>query len=137
LVASLLTRRLRAILLLLVLSAALAALLGFTAWHLLPYETLERDDAVTRFALWEAAMWMAGLALGLFGLAAWFGATDTGTRHGDFYLDRSPDFIRHQVRLGIEGNVLFSDLPAIPWLMIGSGLLLVLEAVMLRSMIYG
>jgi len=82
-------------------------------------------------------MWMSGLALVLFGLAAWFGSTDLHVGHGSVYMNRSSEHIRRQVEQGVSGRTLFSDLPLAPWLMMGTGVGLGLQAVIVRSVVFG
>lgn len=130
-------RRLRAVILLLVASAAAAGVYGFAAWHLLPYAALGRETPAEEFLLWEAVMWMSGIAFVLFGGAAWFGSTDLYGRHADLYLDRSAEHVRRRMREGIQGRHLFSDLPAAPWLMTAVGAMLMLQAAVLRAALFG
>jgi hypothetical protein len=80
---------------------------------------------------------MSGLALALFGSAAWFGATDLYARHGDVHVARSSEDLRQQMQEGVRGRALFADLPAAPWLMIGTGAGLVLQAMLVRSVVVG
>lgn len=112
---------------------AVAGALALVAWHFLPYETLERQTPEERFALWESVMWMSGLALGFFGLAALFGSTDLYASSGSPYLNRSADHIRIRVQEGIRGRMLFSDLPAVPWFMMQTGGVVLLVAIAARA----
>lgn len=116
----------------LLLSIAVAGALASASWQFLPYEALHREDPAERFLLWEAMMWMAGLAAAGFGAAAWFGSTDLYGVGGDPYTTRAADHIRIQVQDGVRGRMLFTDLPAVPWMMMGTGLALILIAVIVR-----
>jgi hypothetical protein len=93
--------------LLVLASAAAAAAIAFTAWHLLPYELLERDSPNQRFHLWEATMWMGGMALALFGLAAWLGSTDLYGRTADPHSPHSTAHVRRRILDGIRGRHLY------------------------------
>jgi hypothetical protein len=106
----------------LLLSAATASVISLAAWHLLPYEALERGTPEAQFLLWESIMWMIGLALAFFGLAALLGSTDLAVQHGDPHRERSAQHIRIQVQQGVRGRMLFSDLPSVPWFMMGVGM---------------
>lgn len=88
-----------------------------------------------RFLLWEGTLWMVGMAFVLFGVAAFFGSTDLYVGHGSVYVNRSADHIQRQVQQGIRGRTLFSDVPAVPWVMFGLGVGLVLQAAILRSVL--
>jgi hypothetical protein len=63
-------RRARGAALLSVLGLCVATALGAAAWHLLPYDALGRETSADRFLLWEAVMWVGGLALLFFGASA-------------------------------------------------------------------
>jgi hypothetical protein len=126
-------RRAGGAVLLLLIGLCVAAVAGFAVWHLLPYGALERESAADRFLLWEAVMWMSGLALMFFGASAWFGSTDLYASHGDAYVNRTSDHIRLQLQAGAQGRGLFSDIPSVPWLMMGMGAGLALQAAILRA----
>ena len=117
----------------LLLSVATAAALGLALWQFLPYEALRREGPAERFLLWEAVMWMSGLAAAGFGTAAWFGSTDLYGGGGDPYMTRAADHIRIQVQQGVRGRTLFTDVPAVPWVIIGTGLALIGIAVIVRA----
>lgn len=116
-------------------SIAAAGALAAASWQFLPYEALRRDGPPERFLLWEAVMWMSGLAMTGFGAAAWFGSTDLYGGGGDPYATRAADHIRTQVQQGVRGRMLFTDLPAVPWVMIGTGLALIMIAVVVRALV--
>jgi hypothetical protein len=126
-------RRARGAVLLLLVGLGVAAITGFAAWHLLPYGALERESPAEQFLFWEAVMWMSGLALMFFGASAWFGSTDLYASHGDAYVNRTSDHIRLQLQAGAQGRSLFSDIPSAPWLMMGTGAGLTLQALILRA----
>jgi hypothetical protein len=119
--------------LLVLASAAAAAAIAFTAWHLLPYELLERNSPSQRFHLWEATMWMGGMALALFGLAAWFGSTDLYGRTADPHSPHSTAHVRRRMLDGIRGRHLFADLEFLPWFMTACGIALVAIAAAARA----
>lgn len=116
------------------ISVALASTLGLAAWYLLPYEALEQRTPEEQFVLWESIMWMVGLALSFFGAAAFFGSSDMYGHAGDPYLNRSADHIRIQVQQGVRGRMLFTDLPSVPWFMIGTGTAVLVLTVVTRSL---
>jgi hypothetical protein len=72
-----------------------------------------------------------------FGVAAAFGSTDLYVRHGDVYANRSADHVQRQLRQGKRGQTLFSDVPAAPWVMLGIGVGLLLQAAIARSVLLG
>jgi hypothetical protein len=123
-------RILHYVLLVILIGGSVAGALAFGAWHLLPYEALHADTFPGRFALWEGAMWGLGLAGTLFGCAALFNATD-------LYSDRSLRHVKQQGHDARRGRTLYSDLPAIPWLLLSSGAALLLIAVLTRSAMFG
>lgn len=116
--------------LVIVTGGALAAALGFGAWHLLPYEWLDADTAAGRFAVWEGVMWGLGLAGTLFGIAALLNATD-------LYSDRTLRHVRQQGADARRGRTLYSEIPAVPWMVLACGATLILGAVAARSAIAG
>jgi hypothetical protein len=115
-----------------VMSATVACIFGAAAWQLLPYEAFERQTPEAQFLLWESIMWMTGLVLSFFGLAAVFESTDLYAHPGDPYLNRAAEHVRIQLQQGVRGRLLFSDLPSVPWSMIGIGLAFLLVATVVR-----
>lgn len=124
------SRILRSALMVIGIGGSVAAALAFGAWQLLPYEALEAQTAVQRFALWEGVMWGLGLAGALFGLAALFNATD-------LYGANTVEHVHQLAQDARRGRTLYSDLPAIPWLLLASGVALLLIAVLTRSVALG
>lgn len=120
------TRILRTALLVIVIGGSVAAALGVGAWHLLPYAALKADTAAGRFAIWEGAMWGLGLAATLFGMAALLNATDLSSI-------RSLHQVTQQAHDARQGRTLYSDLPAVPWVLLACGVALLVVAVAARS----
>lgn len=121
---------LRSALMVILIGTSIAAALAFGAWHLLPYEVLEAQTPTQRYGLWEGVMWGLGLAGTLFGVAALFNATD-------LYSDRTLKHLKQQARDARRGRTLYSDLPAIPWILLSFGAALLLIAVLTRSVALG
>lgn len=71
-------------------------------------------------------MWGLGLAGTLFGIAALLNATD-------LYSDRLLVQVKQQVHDARRGRTLYSDLPALPWMLLSCGAALLLIAVLARS----
>lgn len=116
--------------LIVLVSGAAAGVIGFAAWHLLPYEALEATTAAQRFATWEGTMWGVGAAGFLFGLAALLNATDL----------YSPRLLEHAVQQmddARRGRTLYSELPTLPWLLPAIGAACVLVAVVGRWLTFG
>ncbi len=111
--------------LIVVVSGVAAAVFGFAAWHLLPYKALDATTAAQRFATWEGTMWGLGAAAILFGLAALLNATD-------LYSPRLLEHAMQQMDDARRGRTLYSDLPALPWLLPAVGVACVLVAVVGR-----
>jgi hypothetical protein len=107
-----------------------AGALALAAWYLLPYEALKAGTAAQRFATWEGMMWGLGLAATLFGLAALLNATD-------LYSRRPLEQVQQQASDAMRGRTLYSDLPAVPWILLGLGVALILIAVLVRSAVPG
>jgi hypothetical protein len=120
-------RILRSILLAVVAGGSIAAAIGFGAWHLLPYLGLNAGTPAERFASWEGVMWGLGLAATLFGLAALLNATD-------LYSRRPLEQVQQQASDALRGRTLYSDLPAVPWMLLGCGAALLVIAALARSM---
>jgi hypothetical protein len=119
-------RILRSAALVMLISASIAGALAVGAWYLLPYDSLDAQTAVQRFARWEAVMWGLGATGTLFGVAALFNATD-------LHAPRPLEQVLQQAGDARRGRTLYSDLPAFPWLMLGCGLALILAAVAARG----
>jgi hypothetical protein len=127
--------RLQAVFVCVLTSMAGAVIFSGAAWYLLPYELLERQTPSDRFMLWEGVVWMAGLTLIFFGIAAFFGSTDMFGRTGDPYSNRTFDHDTNRIRHGLAGRHLFTDLPAAPWIMAGIGAALIAGATVSRMLI--
>lgn len=123
-------RNLRSALLMILIGGAVAGVLALGAWHLLPYGMLDADTLPARFAVWEGAMWGLGLAGALFGVAALLNATD-------LYSDRSLRHVKQQAHDARHGRTLYSDLPAVPWVLLAFGAALIVAAVAARSVMLG
>ena len=121
---------LRSALLLMVIGAIAAAALGVGAWHLLPYEALEARTFADRFAIWEGVMWGLGAAGTLFGMAALLNATDLSA-------PRPLEQVQQQAVDARRGRTLYSDLPALPWMLLSCGAALIVAAVLVRSATLG
>lgn len=124
------TRILRSALLMILMGGAVAGVLAFGAWHLLPYGALDADTFGARFAVWEGTMWGLGLAGTLFGVAALLNATD-------LYSDRLLAHVKQQARDARRGRTLYSDLPSVPWVLLAFGAALIVAAVAGRSVMLG
>jgi hypothetical protein len=123
-------RILRSAVMLILVSGMIAGTVALGAWHLLPYEVWKAASFAQRFAIWEGLMWALGSAGTLFGVAALFNATDlSGPRPLEQVLQQAGDARR--------GRTLYSDLPALPWLLLACGLALLLIAVSTRSVALG
>lgn len=116
--------------LIVLVSGATAAVFGLAAWHLLPYEALDAKTPAQRFATWEATMWGLGVAGFLFGVAALLNATD-------LYSPRLLEHVMQQMNDARRGRTLYSELPALPWLLPSCGLALVVAAVVSRAIALG
>jgi hypothetical protein len=124
------TRTLRSTLLVILAGGAVAGALGFGMWHLLPYVRLEVDTAAARFAVWEGVMWALGLAGTLFGAAALLNATD-------LYSSRPLEQVFQQASDARRGQTLYSELPAVPWIVLSTGVALLVIAMAARSVAPG
>jgi hypothetical protein len=101
---------------------SVAAAIAYLAWHHLPYEAMARHTPEERFFFWEGVMWLLALALGFFGLAAMAGTSDMMGRHGVpaiIYGSRADDHALRQMKDDIAGRSLFTNLPWVPWTMLG------------------
>ena len=123
-------RILRSAVLVIVIGGSIAASVALGAWHLLPYEALKADTFAGRFAIWEGVMWALGLAGTLFGIAALLNATD-------LYSPRPLEQVLQQAADARRGRTLYSDLPAVPWVVLTCGLALLLAAALARSVWLG
>ncbi|WP_420130408.1 hypothetical protein [Longimicrobium sp.] len=124
------SRILRSALMVILIGGSIAAALAFGAWHLLPYEALEAQTPAQRYGLWEGVMWGLGLAGTLFGLAALFNATD-------LYGANTVEHVHQLAQDARRGRTLYSDLPAVPWLLLACGVALLLIAMLTRSVVVG
>ncbi|HEX6372339.1 MAG TPA: hypothetical protein VF006_25695 [Longimicrobium sp.] len=124
------TRIHRSVVLVILFGASIGGALASGLWHLLPYESLDAETAAQRFALWEGVMWGLGLAGTLFGVAALLNATD-------LYSDRTLRHVKQQAHDARRGRTLYSDLPAVPWLLLSCGAAVLLIAVLVRSTLQG
>ena len=113
-----------------VLGLLLAAAIAAGAWYLLPYEAWKADTPAERFALWEGALWGLGATGTLFGIAALFNATD-------LYAPRPLEQVLQQARDARQGRTLYSDLPSVPWVLVGCSVALIGLAVVGRSVMVG
>ena len=110
--------------------AAVGAVVGLGAWHLLPYEALQAHTAAQRYGLWEGVMWALGLAGTLFGLAALLNATDLSGAN-------TVEHVHQLAQDARRGRTLYSDLPALPWLLLACGLALIAVALAGRAIVHG
>ncbi|HEX5872308.1 MAG TPA: hypothetical protein VFY65_17890 [Longimicrobium sp.] len=124
------TRILRSAVLVVLFGASVAGALASGLWYLLPYESLHAGTAAQRFALWEGVMWGLGLAGTLFGIAALLNATDLWSL-------RPLEQVQQQAHDAHRGRTLYSDLPAIPWLLLACGVGILLIAALGRSTLLG
>lgn len=113
-----------------VTAGLVAGAIGLAAWHLLPYEALDAETPVQRFMLWEGALWGVGATGALWGIASLFNATD-------LYSPRPLEQVLQQARDARQGRTLYSDLPSVPWVMLGCSLALILGAIVGRSVMVG
>jgi hypothetical protein len=123
-------RILRSVVLVILFGASVAGALASGLWYLLPYESLAAETSAQRFALWEGVMWGLGLAGTLFGVAALLNATD-------LYSDRLLAQVKQQAHDARRGRTLYSDLPALPWMLLSCGAAILLIAVVVRSVMLG
>lgn len=123
-------RILRSVVLVILFGGSVAGALASGLWYLLPYESLAAETWAQRFTLWEGVMWGLGLAGTLFGVAALLNATD-------LYSDRLLVQVKQQVHDARRGRTLYSDLPALPWMLLSCGAALLLIAVLVRSAMQG
>lgn len=123
-------RILRSVVLVMLFGATAGAALASGLWYLLPYESLAAVTSAQRFALWEGVMWGLGLAGTLFGVAALLNATD-------LYSSRPLAQVQQQAHDARRGRTLYSDLPALPWMLLSCGAVLLLIAVLVRSAVQG
>jgi hypothetical protein len=123
-------RILRSTALVILAGASAAAAIALGAWYLLPYEALKAGTWAQRFATWEGVMWGLGLAATLFGIAAVLNATD-------LYSRRPLEQVQQQASDALRGRTLYSDLPAVPWILLTCGAALLLIVVLVRSAIVG
>jgi hypothetical protein len=121
---------LRSALMVILVGGSIAGAVAFGAWHLLPYEAWKAATFAQRFAVWEGLMWALGIAGTLFGVAALLNATD-------LYSRRPLEQVLQQASDARRGRTLYSDLPALPWLLLGCGLALLLIAALARSVALG
>jgi hypothetical protein len=113
-----------------------AVTIAYLAWHNLPYEAMGRYTPEERFLFWEGSMWLLALAFAFFGLAAMAGTSDMLGRHGVpaiYYGSRADDHALRQMKDDIAGRSLFTNLPWVPWTMLGIAVPLVVLAVVARS----
>ncbi len=121
---------LRSVVLVVRFGGSVAGALASGLWYLLPYESLAAATSAQRFALWEGVMWGLGLAGTLFGVAALLNATD-------LYSSRPLAQVQQQADDARRGRTLYSDLPALPWLLLSCGAALLLIVVLVRSATIG
>ncbi|HEY0020988.1 MAG TPA: hypothetical protein VGC13_32100 [Longimicrobium sp.] len=113
-----------------VTAGVIAGAIGIGAWYLLPYEAWKAETFAERFALWEGILWALGATGTLFGIAALFNATD-------LYSPRLLEQVQQQAADALRGRTLYSDLPTVPWVLLGCGLALIVAAVVGRSVLPG
>jgi hypothetical protein len=124
------TRILRSAVLVIVIGGSIAAAVAMGAWHLLPYEALKAETSAGRFAIWEGVMWALGLGGTLFGIAALLNATDLGS-------PRPLEQVLQQAADARRGRTLYSDLPAVPWVVLTCGAALIATALVARAVWFG
>jgi hypothetical protein len=127
--ATALTRILRSAVMVILAGGSIAGALAFGAWHLLPYDAWKAATFAERFAIWEGGMWGLGMAGTLFGVAALFNATDLS---GPRLLEQ----VQQQASDARRGRTLYSDLPALPWIVLSCGASLLLIAVIVRAVAF-
>lgn len=124
------TQILRSAVWMILIGGLVAGALAFGAWHLLPYESLDAATPGQRFAIWEGLMWGLGIGGTLFGVAALLNATDLSS-------PRPLEQVFQQASDARRGRTLYSDLPAIPWILLSCGVALILVAGVGRSVMLG
>jgi hypothetical protein len=125
-----LTRILRSAVMVILIGGCAAGALAFGAWHLLPYQAWKAATFAQRFAIWEGGMWGLGIAGTLFGVAALLNATDLSS-------PRLLEQVQQQAADARRGRTLYSDLPALPWLLLACGVALLLIAAVVRATVFG
>lgn len=123
-------RILRSVVLAILFGASAGGALACGLWYLLPYDSLAAATSAQRFALWEGVMWGLGLAGTLFGVAALLNATDLSS-------SRPLAQVRQQAADVRRGRTLYAGLPALPWMLLSCGAVLLLFAVLVRSALQG
>jgi hypothetical protein len=123
-------RILRSAVMVILIGGAIAGALAFGAWHLLPYDVWKAASFAQRFAVWEGLMWGLGIVGTLFGAAALFNATDLSA-------PRPLEQVLQQASDAYRGRTLYSDLPALPWIVLSCGAALLLIAAVVRSILLG
>jgi hypothetical protein len=123
-------RILRTAVMVVLIGGSIAAAVALGAWHLLPYEALAAQTPAQRYGLWEGVMWGLGLAGTLFGMAALLNATDLSGAN-------TVEHVHQLAQDARRGRTLYSDLPALPWMLLSCGAALLLIAVLVRSATLG